>query len=94
MSNRGPNTNGAEFFITDASVPVLDSSYTIFGECAPLSVIRAIASVPSRSERPITKVKIETIEITRDAVSASPTRPAPQPGCHDCSSGDPLSPTY
>ncbi|MEZ4308115.1 MAG: peptidylprolyl isomerase [Polyangiaceae bacterium] len=35
MANRGPNTNGAQFFITDAGPVHLDGGYTIFGECGP-----------------------------------------------------------
>jgi cyclophilin family peptidyl-prolyl cis-trans isomerase len=32
MANSGPNTNGCQFFITLASVPSLDGSYTVFGK--------------------------------------------------------------
>ena len=65
MANRGPNTNGAQFFITDEAAAHLDVSYTIFGECAPVDMVHKIASVEVAGERPKTPVVIKKISITR-----------------------------
>ncbi len=67
MANRGPNTNGAQFFITDAAAAHLDTSYTIFGECAPVDVVHAIANVPTaRGDKPETPVTIKSVTVSRD----------------------------
>jgi peptidyl-prolyl cis-trans isomerase A (cyclophilin A) len=66
MANRGPNTNGAQFFITDAAAPHLDRGYTIFGECAPEQVVHDIANVTVAGERPTETVTIKSVTISRD----------------------------
>jgi peptidyl-prolyl cis-trans isomerase A (cyclophilin A) len=81
MANRGPNTNAAQFFITDASTPHLDNSYTIFGECAPLDVIARIARVPQSGpgNTPITPVVMERVEISRGRPARAAIAPASTP---------------
>ncbi len=65
MANRGPNTNGQQFFITDAAATFLDGKYTIFGECTPAEVIHKIALVPVQGERPAAPVTIKSVTIAR-----------------------------
>jgi peptidyl-prolyl cis-trans isomerase A (cyclophilin A) len=68
MANRGPNTNGAQFFIMDEPKASLDGGYTIFGECAPAKVVHDIASVPTGpSDKPQTPVTIKSVKVSRSA---------------------------
>jgi peptidyl-prolyl cis-trans isomerase A (cyclophilin A) len=67
MANRGKNTNGAQFFITDGAAPHLDGGFTIFGECRPVELVHQIASVPrGGSDRPTSRVGIERVVIDVD----------------------------
>jgi peptidyl-prolyl cis-trans isomerase A (cyclophilin A) len=70
MANRGPDTNGGQFFITDAATPHLTQmgTYTIFGECKPLDLIARIARAPRSNphgERPDQPVPIKRVAISR-----------------------------
>jgi peptidyl-prolyl cis-trans isomerase A (cyclophilin A) len=71
MANRGKNTNGAQFFITESdgpSVKALDGygTYTVFGECGPVPTIHTIAATPTAAgDRPVTPVTINSVKIAR-----------------------------
>ncbi len=69
MANRGPNTNGLQFFITDGAALHLDGGYTIFGECAPDSLIERLAAVEVRAGRPVTPLTIRSVTIRRGAAA-------------------------
>ena len=66
MANAGPNTNGSQFFITEAAYPSLNGGYTLWGQCGNVDVVKAIAAVPrDGNDKPNTPVHIKHVLVER-----------------------------
>ena len=69
MANRGPDTNGSQFFIvtTDAA-PWLDGKHTVFGQVTSgMEAVSAIeASETDARDKPVSDAVIERVELSEE----------------------------
>ncbi|KAK4250081.1 cyclophilin-like domain-containing protein [Corynascus novoguineensis] len=67
MANKGPNTNGSQFFITFAAAPHLDGLNTVFGKLLGDESLATLARIEGvevdKKNRPVEPVRIERVTI-------------------------------
>ena len=65
MANRGPNTDGSQFFLTFVPTPWLDGKHTLFGEVVEgMQTLKALEAVGSRSGRTSETLTLDKATIT------------------------------
>ncbi|KAH7885885.1 cyclophilin-like domain-containing protein [Phlebopus sp. FC_14] len=77
MANKGPGTNGSQWYMTFRSTPHLDNKHTVFGKLVGgEDVLDALEKLPRKegTERPAKPVRITEVFIYQDPFDAYKTR--------------------